>query len=110
MRRGDVTSRPGPTTGLERRGSALTRAKVVSYKVIADGKRTPIIGSYLPPSTLGHLPDLEEARTRFWDQDPIVIGNLSADIVKSQNSRSQQVADLLMEFSMMELLLHFRQS
>ena len=36
---------------------------VVSCKVIGSGKRTLIIGSYLPPSTLYHLPYLEEALT-----------------------------------------------
>ena len=40
---------------------------VVSCEVITDGKRTPIIGAYLPPSTLDHLPDLEEALSCFWD-------------------------------------------
>ena len=44
--------------------------KVVSIEVVTD-KRTPLIGRYLPPSTLFHLTDLEEAFTRFCDQDPI---------------------------------------
>ena len=49
---------------------------MVSFAVITDGKRTPIIGAYLPNSTLDKLPDLEDSLTRFWDQDPIVLGEL----------------------------------
>ena len=39
----------------------------------------------------------------------MIIGDLSADIGKPQNPHSQQVADLMMEFSLMELLHHFWQ-
>ena len=68
---------------------------VVSYKVITNRKRTPIIGAYLLPSTLEHLPDLEEALTLFLYQDPILVGDISANIGQSQNPRNQQVVDLL---------------
>ena len=84
---------------------------VVIYEVITDtnGKNTLIIGAYLQPSTLKHLTDLEEALIRFRDHNPIVLGDLSADIGQAQNPRSQQVAGLLMEFRMMDLLLCLRQ-
>ena len=36
-----------------------------------------------------------------------MIEDLSADIVKSQNLHSQQVADLMMDFGLMDLLLLF---
>ena len=49
-------------------------------KYITNEKRTPIIGAYLSPSTLEHLPDLEDTPTRFRDQDPIVLGYRHADI------------------------------
>ena len=32
--------------------------KVVSYKIVIGLTWTPLIGAYLPPSTLEHLPDL----------------------------------------------------
>ena len=70
--------------------------KVVSSEVITDWKLTLIIGAYLPPYTLEHLPDLEEALTRFWYQDTIFMEDLNAKIGQAQNLRSQQVADLLM--------------
>ena len=38
---------------------------VVSCEVIP-GKRTLLIGAYLPPSTLDHLTDLAEALKHFW--------------------------------------------
>ena len=77
-------------------------------KVIVSGKRNPLIGTYVPNSTLEHLPELEEAMTRFRDQDPIVLGYLNTDIGQSHNHISQQVVDLMIEFEMADLLHHFR--
>ena len=70
---------------------------------------TLIIGACLPPYTLDHLLYLKEALTLFQDQDPMVLRDLRADIGQSQNPRSHQVADLLMDFRQMDLLHHFRQ-
>ena len=50
-------------------------------------KLTLIIGAYLLTYTLEHLPNLEEALTRFRDQDTIVIGDLRSDIINPQNPR-----------------------
>ena len=47
---------------------------------VVTSKRTQLIGAYLPPSTLEHLPDLAEALTHFRDQDPIVLWEPNADI------------------------------
>ena len=44
----------------------------VSCNIVAGGKRTPLLGAYLSPSTLEHLPDLEEDLTQFQEQDPIM--------------------------------------
>ena len=76
---------------------------------ITNGKLTPIIGAYLPPSILDQLLDFEEALIRFWDHYPIVLDELSANIGQSQNPRSQQLTDLLIEFGTMELFFHFQQ-
>ena len=43
-------------------------------------KLTTHIGTYIPPSTLEHLPYLTEALTRFRYQYPIVLVDLNADI------------------------------
>ena len=48
-------------------------------EVISGNQLTPIIGEYLPPSTLDHLPDLEEALNRFLGRYPVVLGDLNAD-------------------------------
>ena len=58
---------------------------VVSWEVVAGIKRLPIIGTYLPTSILEHLPYLEDAMTCFRYQDHIVLENLKANIVQSQN-------------------------
>ena len=42
--------------------------KVVSCEVISGGQNIPIIGVYLSPSTLKHIPYLEEALVLFRDQ------------------------------------------
>ena len=58
---------------------------MVSCEVINGGKRTLLIGAYLPNSTLENLTYLEEALTRFRDQYPIVLGDLNVNIDQSQN-------------------------
>ena len=37
----------------------------VSCEIVSVGQRTPLIGVYLPPSTLDHITDLEEALKRL---------------------------------------------
>ena len=64
---------------------------MVSCDVSTGIKRTPLVGAYLPSSTLEHLPDLEEVLTRFKDQDPVVLGDLNNDIGQSQNPRIQMI-------------------
>ena len=81
--------------------------KMVSCEIAADRKMTPLIGAYLPTSTLEHLPGLEEALTRFKDQDPIMLGEINGDIGQDHNLRSQKVADLLTEFGLVDLLHPF---
>ena len=84
-------------------------SNVVSCEVVTSGKRTTLIGAYIPNSTLDHLQDLEEALTRFRDHYPIVLEELNVNIVQSHNLHIQQVADLLMDFGLVEILLHSRQ-
>ena len=81
----------------------------MSCEVITDKKQTPIIYVYLLPSTLEHLPELEEALKLFRDQDTIELGYLSTNIIQAQNQGNHQVANMLMEFRLMDLLHHFRQ-
>ena len=40
-------------------------SNVVSCEFVVGGKRTPLIGVYLPPSTMYHLLELEEALPHF---------------------------------------------
>ena len=82
---------------------------LVSCKVITgtDVKRILVIGAYLLTPTLEHLSDLEEDLTCLWDHYLIFLSALITDIVQSQNRRSQQVSGLLMDFGLMDLLLHF---
>lgn len=82
-----------PTPGLYIYATHFYGASLVILEVVS-GERTPLVGVYLPPSTLGHLPGLEEALTRFWDQEPVVLGDVNVDI-QDKNLRSQQVSNHL---------------
>ena len=68
---------------------------MVSCKLINRLTRTPLVGAYLPLSTLDHLPDLEEYLKRF--KYPIVLGDLNADLDKARSLQIQKMADLLAE-------------
>ena len=78
---------------------------MVICEVITGGKRTPLINVYLHTSTLEHLTYLEEDLISFRYHEPILLGDLNVGS-QSQNPRSQQVADLLMKFCMVDLLLY----
>ena len=54
-----------------------------------------------------HLPNLEEALKRF--KYPIVLGDLNVDLNKARSPRIQRVADLLTEYSIINLVRHFPQ-
>ena len=64
--------------------------KLVSYKIVTGPTQTPLVGMYLPLSTLEHLPDVKEALQRFRGQYPIVRGNLNVDLDNARSSRSQR--------------------
>ena len=76
---------------------------VVICEVVTGRKRSPLISIYLPPSTLDHLPNLEEALTCFRYQDSIVLGDLNTKI-QSHSPGIQKFNYLLMEFRMVDLL------
>ena len=81
---------------------------MVSCEIITDRKRTPLIGAYLHPSAPEHLLDLKEALPCFRYQDTILLGELYTNTRQSNNPRNQQVADLLMELGLMDLLHRFK--
>ena len=56
-----------------------------------------------------HLPDLEEALKRFPKRDPVILGDLNADIGRLRNPRDQQVADFLASLGLVDLLGHLCQ-
>ena len=83
-------------------GPNLERCKLVTRLT-----RTPLVGAYLPPFMLDHLPDLEEALKKF--KDTIFLRDLNIDIEKARIPRSQQMADLRVEYGLIYLVRHFRQ-
>ena len=80
---------------------------VVSCYLVTGLIRTPLIGAYLPPSTLEHIPDLEEALKRF--KDPIILWDLNMDLNEARSLWSQRFAELLLEYGLIDLVCHFRQ-
>ena len=81
---------------------------MVSCKIVSGNQITPLIGAYIPPSTMYHLPDLEESLDRFLRRDPIIMGYMNADIFCLWNSCDQQVSDFLASLELMDFLGHFR--
>ena len=82
---------------------------MVIFEIVSDRQHTPLIRAYLPLSTLDHLPYLEESLNRLLWRESIVIGDLSADIGRLKNPRSQQMADSLVSFGLVNLIRHFSQ-
>ena len=69
--------------------------------------QTPLIGAYLPLSTLEHLPDLDEDLQLF--RDPNFLGGLKVDLNEARIPWIQRVADLLTEYGLIDLVPNFRQ-
>ena len=80
---------------------------MVSCKGVARDQRTNLIGEYLSPSTLTHLPDPGEVLNRFLVRDLVVLGYLNADIAHLRNPLDQQVDNFLDSFGLVDLLVHF---
>ena len=53
---------------------------VVSCELVSGDQQKPPFGAYLSPSTLDHLPDLEEVLNRFLGRFHIVLGDINAYI------------------------------
>ena len=91
-----------PDPGLEREVDALPQDECGELWGRLWQKMDPACWRTPPHYNLEHLPHLEDALSRFRDQDPIVLRNLNANIGQSQNPHSQHVADLLMECRMVD--------
>ena len=83
------------------------RPNMVSYKLVSGLTWTPLVGAYLPPSTLEHLQDLEETLKSF--KDPIILGDLNVELDEARSPRIKQVGDLIAEYGLIDLVCHFRQ-
>ena len=59
------------------------RPNVVRCKIVTGLTQTPPVSVYLPPSTLEHLPDLQEDLHHFGY--PIFIGELNVDLEKARS-------------------------
>ena len=57
---------------------------------------------------MDHTPDIEEALKHFLGRDPIFIGYLNPDVVRTKNPRNQQVDEFLDSFGLLYLLSHFK--
>ena len=61
---------------------------MVSCKIVLGYTWTPIVGTYLTPSTMEHLQDFEEALQLFKVLISIVLGDFNVDLDDTQISRS----------------------
>lgn len=83
---------------------------VLSTIYVTGKKRIPIIGAYLPPTTLDHLTDLDMALDRFPDADPMILGDLNVNIHNPATPRSHHVAAFIAAHGLFDLLPHFLQT
>ena len=58
---------------------------VVSCEVVSGIHQTPLIRAYLPMTTLGHLPNIEETLHFFMGGDIIVLGDLKMYVRRMGN-------------------------
>ena len=82
---------------------------MVSCEILSGGQQNPLIGLYLPRTTLDQLHGFEEAINKFLGRDYIIIGHLNKDIVRLHNLWIQQVAYFLARFGLVDLLSNFMQ-
>ena len=82
---------------------------VLSCLLITGTQRTPLIGAYLPPSSLDDLPDLEAALQRFPNSKPTLQGDLNVDLTDLTPKRTQEVHALLSAYGLEDMLQHFVQ-
>ena len=82
---------------------------VLSCIIVSGKKRTPLVGGYLPPSTLVHLPQLGAALDRFAGRKTVFIGDLNADLHDVSTERNQEVADCVASYGLFDMLPHFQQ-
>ena len=83
---------------------------VLSCILVQGDSRMPIVGAYLPPSTLDHLPDFEQAMERFSNYPNVtVLGDFNANIYDLANLRNQTIANCFSNYGLLDLLAHFKQ-
>ena len=80
---------------------------VVRCKILTGLTRTPLVGAYLPTSTLEHLPNLEEDMQRF--KYPIFARDLNMYRDEAGSLQSQRLLDLLSEYGLIDLVQYFQQ-
>ena len=57
---------------------------VVSFEIVTSHTRIPLIGVYLIPSILEHLPYFKEELQSFKGLEPIGVGDLNVDLDESR--------------------------
>ena len=80
----------------------------MSSEIVSVTQWTPLIGFYLFPTTLDHLIYLKDALNSFMGRDPIVLGDLNADLGRMGNPQEKHVADFLAFFGLVDIMGHFR--
>ena len=101
-----------PSTGWCIESPCRHGPNVLSCVLVNGNTHQPLIGAYLPPSTLDDLPYLTEALERFQASKipPILMGDLNVDLSQeSSDSRLNQVSSTLATYGLEDLLPHFLQ-
>ena len=84
---------------------------VISCELVSGSIRQPIVGAYIPPTDSTTLEYIGQALNRFRDNynRPILMGDLNVDLTTPRGERATQIAALLSDAGLEDMLPHFRQ-
>ena len=83
------------------------KPNLVSCKIVTGFTRTQLVSAYLPLPKLKYLPDLEDSLKCY--REPIVLGELNINLDQVRIPHIQRVADLITDYSLVDLVRHFFQ-
>ncbi len=82
---------------------------VMSWVLVTGTRWIPLVGVYIPPADISTLEHVNAALSRFEDGPvPILLGDLNVDLDHPEGDRATQVATVLSDHGLLDMLLHFK--
>jgi len=78
---------------------------VISFDLVTGGKRTPIVGVYIPPRDLTTLEQLHQALARFPAvSKPLVLGDLNVRYENPRPARDEEIVNYLTSLGLLDMV------